>query len=243
MSGLQHTTSIDDAHPPPQTAATIAAGGGPAVYLGLLVTGYSLYIIVVGGDHFPFFRFFVPILPLLGLMAALGLRSVASWLPAGGVLLVVVGLAWHTPQLYKTYTLNPAEQVWRENSVVEKNREIGLWLKASTPPDTLIATGIAGALPYYAERPVLDTLGLNDLHIAHLQVPNMGEGEAGSRSPTSHMFLGRRPDYIPFNTATFIGVPEFERDYIRGIIHGPEGRCVRMFRHAGTPPPLGWHPD
>lgn len=246
VSGRQHTRSIDDAHPPPQAAATIAAGGGQAqaVYLGLLVTGYSLYIIVVGGDHFPFFRFFVPILPLLGLMAALGLRSLASRFSPGGLLLLVVGLAWHTPQLYRSYALNPAEQVWRENSVVEKNREIGLWLRASTPPDTLIATGIAGALPYYAERPVLDTLGLNDLHIAHLEVPNMGEGEAGSEKSDIPYILGRRPDYIPFNTAgTLIGVPEFERDYIRGIIHGPEGRWFRMFRHAGTPPPPGWHPD
>ncbi len=133
-------------------------------YLWLLIGVYTLYIVAVGGDHFPLYRFFVPLLPPLALLAAPALGGIGAALPGriaapALALLAVAGAAWQLPQLYESRTLNAAGQVWGENSVVEKNREIGLWLREHTPSDALIATGIAGALPYYAERPVLELAG------------------------------------------------------------------------------------
>jgi hypothetical protein len=157
-------------------------------------------------------------------------------------LLAVAGAAWQLPQLYESRTLNAAGQVWGENSVVEKNREIGLWLRQHTSPDALIATGIAGALPYYAERPVLDSLGLNDLHIAHLAVPTIGQGIAGSEKTDVGYVLGRRPAYIPYNTAgPFLGNQQFEPLYDLGYVHGPEGRWILLYRRVDLPLPAGWY--
>src|SRR5262245_33791620 len=171
-------------------------------FLWLLVGVYTLYIVAVGGDHFPYYRFFVPLLPLLMLLAALGFTRLAGALPPPlarpvVILLAIGAISWQAPQLYASRTLNAGGQVWSENSVVEKNREIGLWLRMHTPPDTLLATGIAGAMPFYAERPVLDTLGLNDVHIAHLDVPTIGQGEAGAEKTDNDYILSRRPAYIP----------------------------------------------
>jgi hypothetical protein len=213
-------------------------------FLWLLVGIYTLYIIAVGGDHFPLYRFFVPLLPLLALLAALGLSHLLLVWPRAAPLAAILAslsVAWQTPQLYESRTLNAASQVWGENSVVEKNREIGLWLRQNTPPGTLIATGIAGALPYYAERPVLDALGLNDLHIAHLDVPTIGQGIAGSEKTDVAYVLGRRPAYIPYNTSEpFKANPAFAESYQLIVVRGPEGRGLRLYKRADIATPETW---
>jgi hypothetical protein len=217
-------------------------------FLWLLVGVYTLYIVAVGGDHFPFYRFFVPLLPPLMLLAALGFRRLACALPPplsrpAVTLLAIAAIGWQTPQLYASRTLNADGQVWSENSVVEKNREIGLWLRAHTPLNTLLATGIAGAMPFYAERPVLDTLGLNDLHIAHLDVPTIGQGVAGAEKTDNDYILSRRPAYIPYSSAgALLEHPRFLQLYDRGIVHGPEGRWLRLYKRHDLAPPPGWTP-
>jgi hypothetical protein len=217
-------------------------------FLWLLVGIYTLYIVAVGGDHFPLYRFFVPLLPPLALLAALGLERLARVLPRPAshpivALLTLAAIGWQAPQLYASRTLNGAGQVWSENSVVEKNREIGLWLRAHTPSDTLVATGIAGAMPFYAERPALDTLGLNDLHIAHLEVLSIGQGVAGAEKTDNDYILSRDPDYIPYSSAgTLLEDPQFLQLYDRGIVHGPEGRWLRLYKRHDLEPPEGWTP-
>jgi arabinofuranosyltransferase len=218
----------------------------PGVFLGMLATAYSTYIILVGGDHFPQFRFFVPVLPLLALLGGLGLNWLSRVVPPLAsaplvTILTVVVLAWQAPQLYDSRTLNGQSGVWTEYTVVEKNREIGLWLREHTEPGTLIGTGIAGALPYYADRPVLDMLGLNDLHIAHIDEPTIGQGVAGSEKTDNDYILRRQPVYIPFNSAgALMNEPRFFELYERGIVHGPEGRWIRLFKLRSHPAPSGW---
>jgi hypothetical protein len=217
-------------------------------FLWLLLIIYTLYIVAVGGDHFPFYRFFVPLLPPLALVAAVGFGQLGRALPRHATapalaLIAAAGVGWQIPQLYASRTLNADGRVWSENSVVEKNREIGLWLRAHTPPDTLIATGIAGALPFYAERPVLDTLGLNDLHIAHLDVPTIGQGVAGAEKTDNDYILRRAPAYVPYSSAgALLEDPRFLQLYDRGIVHGPEGRWLRLYKRADIAPPETWTP-
>jgi arabinofuranosyltransferase len=220
--------------------------GGPSSFLWLLVGVYTLYIVAVGGDHFPLFRFFVPLLPPLALLGGLALGRLGRLLPlivaaSTRTLLVAAAIGWQAPQLYASRTLNGQSGVWTENTVVEKNREIGLWLRGNTAPGTLIGTGIAGALPFYAERPVLDMLGLNDLHIAHMEAPTIGQGVAGSEKTDNDYILRRRPDYIPYNSAgTLFEVPQFLELYERGIVHGPEGRWLRLYKRRDLAAPPGW---
>lgn len=209
-----------------------------ALFAGVVLVVYTAYIVAVGGDHFPSFRFFVPLVPLLAILAAQPLRALGGW--RGGavaaLLLVLVG-AQQVPVLWDSRTLRFGGAVYSENTVVEKNREIGLWLRDHAAPDTLVATGIAGALPFYSDLPVLDSLGLNDLHIAHLDVPTIGQGVAGSEKTDDGYVLSRRPGYIPYNSAGgVVDLPEFGALYQRIIVHGPEGRWMRLYRRADLPP-------
>ena len=51
---------------------------------------------------------------------------------------------------------------------------LALWVRRIVGSDALVAMLFAGRLAYYFEGPVLDTLGLNDVHIAHLPAQQRG---------------------------------------------------------------------
>jgi hypothetical protein len=108
---------------------------------------------------------------------------------------------------------------------------MGWWFYRNTPPDTVIATGIAGALPYYAQRHVIDTLGLNDTYIAHLPVASIGQGIAGAEKTDTNYVLDQEPDYIPFSTSgPFLDMERFQQHYERLRVRGPEGGELELYR-------------
>lgn len=172
-------------------------------YLLLLVGCYSAYIVVVGGDHFPGDRFFVPLIPWLALLLADGMAfvyrrlaarpAVARLAPAGLALLLA---------LYSGYALTrsaPYDQTIQGNDEsVWIWREIGWWMADNTAPDESMAAMGAGAIAYYSDRTTIDLLGLNDKHIARMTPPDMGAGTAGheKRDP-AYVLNERRPTYIP----------------------------------------------
>jgi hypothetical protein len=216
-----------------------AAGPAPLLWTLLLLT--VAYVVAVGGDHFPHGRFFIPILPPLMLLFVYGLRSVvaarlllpklAGWAAVGlGGAILALSVVRNVQQFPPSDSRIPARPIWGENSVALKNREVGYWLFANTPPETVITTGIAGTLPYYSQRTVIDALGLNDLHIAHLSVPDMGSGDAGSEKTDPAYILDQKPDIIPFSTSgDFQPLPRFQAEYELIEVVGPEGRGIKLF--------------
>lgn len=61
--------------------------------------------------------------------------------------------------------------------------------------DSIIATDAAGAIKYYSGLPVIDILGLNDIHIAHKEVA-LGKGVAGHEKQDNSYVLKKNPLYI-----------------------------------------------
>lgn len=199
-----------------------------------------LFAVAVGGDHFPLGRFFIPILPPITLLAVAGLSigqqpSECIQESTGRVMaaaLLGVILAVQLPASDSRIADSP---IWQEHKVALKNSEYGHWLREHTPPSTVIATGIAGTLPYYAERTVIDALGLNDTYIAHRQVPTMGRGIAGAEKTDIPYILGQHPDYIPMSSAgIFWDDEQFQRAYETIEVEGPRGGTLTFFRR--TPP-------
>lgn len=97
----------------------------------------------------------------------------------------------------------------------------GKWFHAQMQPGTLLATAPAGAVAYHSELPVVDMLGVNDVHIAHLEVPNMGHGSAGHEKQDFGYVLSRKPDLI------FRGVSDTCGKYGDGGEEEPSG--VRVY--------------
>jgi arabinofuranosyltransferase len=206
----------------------------PNTYLALVVLAYSGYIVAVGGDWLPGSRFVVPLVPLLVLLAQAGLAWLAQRGRWGAVLagtLLALALLDHARHTLTTSAYDPSNRIWSENDVVARRREVGRWLRANTPPGTLVAVEAAGALPYYSRRSAIDILGLNDRHIASLDVPSIGEGKPGHEKTDIPYVLDRRPDIIPYFSAPyFYDEPRFYAEYAREEHDGPEGYTVILFR-------------
>jgi hypothetical protein len=221
---------------------------GPAPLLWLFVLLTAAYVTLIGGDHFPLGRFFVPALPPLMLLITHGAAQaweLRVWFGARAGIMgrgrlvppALAGLALllffyvNTSPLPRLDSRDPGGRIWGENFVALKNRELGWWFRRNTPPDTVVATGIAGAMPYYGQRQVIDTLGLNDTHIAHLPVATMGQGVAGAEKTDVGYVLDRQPDYIPYSTSgAFQDVERFQQQYQLVTVRGPEGGEILLYR-------------
>jgi hypothetical protein len=206
----------------------------PQAYLLLLVLAYLAYIAAVGGDWLPEARFVVPLIPLLALLAQAGLAQLAErgrWGLALAAALLALAVFDQTRHTLATSAYDPSNLIWRENDTVLRRREVGRWLRANTPPDTLVAVEAAGALPYYSERPAIDILGLNDRHIASLEVATIGQGKPGHEKVDIPYVLARRPAIIPyFAVPYFFRQPAFRSDYAPEEHDGPEGYTVILYR-------------
>jgi hypothetical protein len=201
------------------------------------------YVVAVGGDWMPGARFLVSLVPLLAVLCVWGLWAAAArwrrWAGGAwaGVGLLALLLALRLPQ---TTSYHPDSPIWHELLNVRRYREIGRWLHLHTPPDTLIVAEAAGALPYYAARPTIDVLGLNDEHIAHQPGANLGQAKAGHEKTDPAYVLARRPHIIPRVAAnTLTEQPAFRADYRLEKVAGPEGFTLRLYVRRDMPP-LPW---
>jgi len=202
------------------------------------------YVCGVGGDHFPLGRFFIPMLPPLALLLTQGLVILWEGVTQAGHLrfqkrgIALLSLSFllltNVWQLPLSDSRIPDKPIWIEHKVTMKNVDMGRWLRLHSAPNAIVATGIAGALPYYSELFVIDALGLCDLHIAHLEVKTMGEGIAGGEKTDPEYVLSRQPTYIPFaDSWVYRQIASFERDYEFSREYGPMGGELRFYRRRG----------
>jgi len=170
-------------------------------YAFVLVGVYTAYIISVGGDHFPGYRFFMPIMPFLAMLLAAGLRQLSDlgkgrvW-QFGSAVAIVLALGLSSFNLSRSAAFDSIVQ--GDDASVWLWRELGWWFADHGRPGASMAALGAGAIPYYSLRPTIDLLGLTDKHIARLEVDQMGAGAAGhEKSDPNYVLHVRKPTYIP----------------------------------------------
>jgi hypothetical protein len=187
-------------------------------YLACLAAAYLGFVIWVGGDNFAEFRFIVPILPILYLLAAEGavrgvrelrnrrsawnrrraapLAALAAFTAAFMLAPVVYSFAPQLRGLAADAPLTDANQLVT----------IGEWLRGFAPADSSIAVGEAGAIPYVTGWRTLDGFGLSDRDIARApRVPNA----VGVRKKSPAFVIARLLDWQP-DFVEFYGVPGFD---------------------------------
>ncbi|MFQ5767325.1 MAG: glycosyltransferase family 39 protein [Acidobacteriota bacterium] len=169
-------------------------------------------VAAVGGDFKPTERFLVWTFPLLAVLAAAGWGAVLdrcgkaaaplAWLGAG-VLIILTFTA--SAQGRHFARLRPAD--------LDRLRQAAAWLDRHLPLDAVLATGPAGALPYYTGRSTIDMWGINDKVIGRRSVQGMGRGTAGHEKGDGAYVFSRQPDVILFTAARFSDIP-FPEDLI-----------------------------
>jgi arabinofuranosyltransferase len=160
------------------------------------VLGQLAFTLAVGGDGLAQFRFAVPVLPALALLAGLGLETLCSRLSrtVGNVALVGCLLVWAVSGVLLLGSRATSHETQRDNEV-PRWTAAGRWLAANTPTDMWVAVGPIGAVGFYSERPILDILGLADRHIAHTSAA-LGAGLAGHERHDGKYVLDRAPGII-----------------------------------------------
>lgn len=204
-----------------------------AMLLGILTVIWTMYVVIIGGDIFPAWRHFVPLLVLLVLMVAIGgdwvgrhagPRQFAGVSVAGALLLG----AFVFLQMRDPANAFGISERWEWDGQV-----IGTLLKqAFGAQQPLLAVDAAGSLPYWSELPSLDMLGLNDYYLPRHRPKGSRTIGIGHDLGDGQYVLGRAPDLVVFGIATGGEVgffrsaremqedPRFSREYALVVFEG-----------------------
>ncbi len=155
------------------------------------------------------------------LVVALQEASRATWvrrLPYRRAVLGVLAVAYLAGCFVATTPKGEGRnwQLWTRGDA--ERIAIGRWLHEAAPPDAVVGVLAAGQIPYYSRLRAHDMLGLNDVHIANLDVGRMGRGTPGHEKLDPDYTLTQiRPDVIVGGDRLvyFKRHPVFERDYQR----------------------------
>jgi arabinofuranosyltransferase len=191
----------------PAAVATVALLIGhrtrPRALVLLVPTAvWSIYVVVIGGDIFPAWRHFIPVLVTSALAVSFAADRVTRRLPHpwGTVLVVIAATGLLTVHMLR----QPVDE--RNSRAVTERWEwdgqvTGLLLKrAFGDQQPLLAVDGAGCVPYWSELPAIDMLGLSDHYIAHHPPDNAGQGRLGHAFGDGQYVWDREPDLIIFGS-------------------------------------------
>jgi hypothetical protein len=197
------------------------------VILIISLVAWMGYIAFVGGDIFPAWRHFVPIILLVALLLIEGLAMLWGMLKdrstraTVGVALAVLLALFAYLQLTDSENRRAISERWEWDGQV-----VGLMLKNGFDEQKpLLACTAAGCLPYWSELPSVDMLGLNDYHIARAHPADFGTGRLAHELGDGAYVLGRKPDLVVFcgprgglrpcyrSGQEMAQLPEFRREY------------------------------
>ncbi|MBS2026895.1 MAG: hypothetical protein JST54_03235 [Deltaproteobacteria bacterium] len=178
-----------------------------ALTAGATALATVIYVIVVGGDWMPVFRFLVPFEPFAFLLVDYGLRSAfesrsRAVLVALTLFCVGTGLARERVDREQTLEILSTKHDWDQaaGSLVS-------WFEQTNRPGT-VAIGDIGYVGWATDYPVLDILGLVDPVIARLP---------------GGMFVKQGPQYLDY---FFTRMPEYF------ILISSMGDCDHPFHPA-----------
>jgi len=168
--------------------------------IGSTLVVFITYIVLVGGDGLPMYRFFAPIVGLLYLLLlGLGVDGFfkrwgeRNWAMRAGVTVLAISFFWNA----HAAVFGPGyRSVQKDIKEIWTWKVIGGWFRQNAARSESLAVIPAGALPYYSELRSLDMLGLNDVAIAHRTMENLGAGRAGHEKYDVAHVLDWKPTYV-----------------------------------------------
>jgi hypothetical protein len=169
--------------------------------LTLFTALWTAYVVYVGGDFMSFHRFMLPVVPIVLLLAADALIQVLghviserpAWLrSAAAAAIAVTVAAWVLVVPLREDELLNFRRTGRSAAV-----QIAAWLEEQDP-NTYVAVGAAGYVPFHTHLRTLDTLGLTDEHIAHGPQLSDALNVQGHRKGDGAYVISREPDMIIF---------------------------------------------
>ncbi len=237
--GLQHLTRFVSNYGVVLVLAILGALVAQDRHRWLLIGGLVIsvcYVLVVGGDIFPYARFLahlVPVVLVLALVSILEITHRRAWIQ---FLLFFTFFLLLSLQV-GDYSLN----ILRPNrdSLEERGTVAGVLIQRFTRPEIKVAVFAAGGVPYFSRRYSIDLLGKSDPYIAHQQARRADW--IGHNKFDSEYSLGLEPDLVVFPEnyefvvaqgnletimswnyfAAIVGHPTFRREYLPNPVSVP----------------------
>lgn len=160
---------------------------------------WSGYVAFIGGDIFPGWRHIIPLVVLSALIIPFSVQWLEMYIEKHSkgltslIMIVMLGLFIFL-QFSNPKNIRAKEENWEwDGQVIGKMLKTGF---GSSQP--LLATPVAGCLPYWSELPSVDMLGLNDYYIPRHPVEIVGRGYLGHEFGNGQYILNRQPDLIIF---------------------------------------------
>jgi arabinofuranosyltransferase len=142
---------------------------------------YALYLIKVGGD-FMEYRFMWTVYPMIMLSGFRAVAVIGERKRVAGALgvAVLVGLTFTQRPTDKDHLGLPVmvgdgygfQSLEGMSFMVEQEGiPVGKKMKEVLPPDTVVATTLAGTISYYSDLPIIDQWGLNEPYVRDQEAP------------------------------------------------------------------------
>lgn len=154
---------------------------------GAFGAAWAVYVVWVGGDAFPGYRFWLPVLPFAGVLIARWLGAQRRFVATSALVIAgVTGFA-AVPDVRIEHVTG--------REFTGKMAAVGRWLSVHAPPGATIAVNYVGAVPYFSGLRTIDMLGLTDPEIARTPIhgrfrfPGHAKGNGAS-------VLDRKPELI-----------------------------------------------
>ncbi len=209
------------------------------------------YVVLVGGDWMPTFRFFAPVLPFVALLADAGVRAVLRrrdrvvHVGLACLLVFAAGERWWRGERDVSDILNHHQVQWSKTAT-----PVAAWFAArlAAHGDAArgwIAMGDIGEIGYVSDLPVMDLLGLVDPVIAE-QPGGYGQKEGKGlrdhfyeRLPRYFLMISERgdctrPHHHPFRVVYYD--PRFRTAYRLVETVPIQGWAWCIFEHRAFPP-------
>jgi arabinofuranosyltransferase len=189
-----------------------------------MVLAFFGLTIATGGDASTGWRFVIPVVPILCVLAGEGFRELldialaAARSRAARAALVSAGCAFAIfgTGAHAVRTFEVAQRTAVENGQFTHDLILaGLAMRRYLPGDTRIALNPAGAIPYYSRLYAYDMLGLTDSHIGHRVQAGMGKGYAGHEKGDGAYILDQRPEIILFGNVMVVPAGPIDWSRIR----------------------------
>ncbi len=174
-----------------------------ALVLLSFLLSWSAYIVFIGGDIFPAYRHFIPLIVVFAFILTEGsVRLITMF--QGKRKKILISLSLFTYLLLIPFSFLQANEDRNKSALYERwewdGKKIAETLKSAfEKKQPLIAVTAAGCLPYWSDLPSLDMLGLNDYYLPRNPPKDFGKGYLGHELGNGQYVLDRNPDIIIFH--------------------------------------------
>ena len=147
-----------------------------------------------------FTRYFYPVIPLLAMFGVHGLAVAATAIGhrlRGGRALAALLLCLLCAADSLLLVLDRRELfVTNVRNINEMNVAAAKWIRDNTPEGARLAVGDVGAIPYFSDRYVFDTVGLVTPGLLPYIEEHARDDEPFAETPLAMFLDGAKPDYL-----------------------------------------------